>query len=204
MEDEAEKYDTQFRIQPRLRSLVSRGSKPVRRDEYDEVTGEWRSVIRMSRTKFDEKAKEIFLMEYAKWGRMGESAAAAGVTPQTVRQHMEEDEEFAEAFLLQEEEYREKLVGHHQNLVFNGTVKKSYDRNGNLVSEETIYPVRLIELELKKHDEGYRDKKELKVDHTGGVLVAPAEVASVDDWATRFGNAKDVTPKSEQKVLPED
>lgn len=192
--DYAQQYDEQFSMRRRPRSLVSRGSKVVKVEIKDDVTGEWRTEIRMSRIKFDDKAKERFLLEYAKWGRMGEAAAAAGVSPQTVRHHMEEDEEFAEAFYMQEQEYTDKLIGHHQNLLFNGTTKKSYDRNGNLVSEETIYPVRLIELELKKHDKGYRDKQEVEINHTGGVMIAPAEMADVDDWEKRFGAAKDVTP----------
>jgi hypothetical protein len=192
--DYAQQYDEQFSMRKRPRSLISRGSKVVKVEIQDDVTGEWRTEIKMSRTKFDEKAKERFLLEYAKWGRMGEAAAAAGVGTLTVRRHMEEDEDFAEAFYLQEEEYKDKLIGHHQNLLFNGTVKESYDRNGNLVSSETIYPIRLIELELKKHDKGYRDKQEVSVNHTGGVLLAPAETKDIDDWETRFGAAKDVTP----------
>lgn len=155
----------------------------------------------MTRIKFDDRAKEIFLEEYRKWGRMGESAAAAGVTTGTVRDHMEKDEEFAQAVMVCEEEYREKLIGHHQDLVFNGTQKENYDRNGNLVSKETIYPIRLIELELKKHDAGYRDKQELAVTHTGGVLIAPAEMPSIDDWEKAFGKAKDVTPRDDEDAV---
>jgi len=189
-------YDDQFRMKPRLRSLISRGSKPVRVQEFDEEIGQWRTKIKMSRAKFDETAKGIFLSEYSKWGRMGEAANAAGVTPQTVRHHISEDEDFAEAVMAAEEDYQDKLIAHHQNLVFNGTEKESYDRNGNLVSRETIYPIRLIELELKKHDSGYRDKQEVEINHTGGVLIAPSEMNSVDDWEARFANAKDVTEKS--------
>jgi hypothetical protein len=198
IDDYAQRYDEDFRLNPRPRSLLSRGSVPVKVDIQDDVTGEWRTVIRMSRNKFGEKPKEIFLREYAKWGRMGESAAAAGVSPQTVRKALEEDEEFAEAMIMQETEYQEKLIGHHQNLLFNGTVKTSYDRNGNKVSEETIYPIRLIEMELKKHDKGYREKQEVEINHTGGVLVAPAEMKSIDDWETRFSKAKDITPVPKQ------
>lgn len=195
IEEYKEKYDNgEIVTRPRLRSLISRGSKAVKVEIQDPDTGEWRSQIRMSRLKFDDEAKGIFLREYAKWGRMGESAAAAGVTPQTVRHHMEEDEEFANAVMIQEQEYKDKLIGHHQDLVFNGVEKKNYDRNGNLVSETREYPIRLIELELKKHDKGYRDKQEVEVNHTGGVLVAPAETASVDDWEKRFSAAKDVSP----------
>lgn len=197
IEQYKEDYDNgKYTMQPRLRSLISRGSKPVKVEIQDEVTGEWRTVIRMSRDKFDDKAKEIFLLEYAKWGRMGESAAAAGVTPGTVRRHMEEDEEFAEAFYLQEQEYQDKLISHHQNLVFNGVEKNRYDKDGNLIETSYDYPIRLIELELKKHDKGYRDKQEVAINHTGGVLVAPAEMTSIDDWETRFSKAKDVTPEA--------
>jgi hypothetical protein len=163
-------------------------------DIQDPETGEWRTVVRMARNRFDEAAKGRFLNEFMKWGRMGESAAAAGVSPQTVRKALEEDEDFAEAMLLAETAYKDKLIGHHQDLVFNGTVKESFDRNGGLVSRETVYPIRLIELELKKHDAGYRDKQEIAVNHSGGVLVAPAEMTSIDDWEKRFSQAKDVTP----------
>ena len=83
-------------------------------------------------------------------------------------------------------EYRDKLIAHHQELVFNGTKKESFDRNGKLISTETIYPIRLIELELKKHDDGYRDKREVQMNVTGGVLIAPADVKSIDDWEKRF------------------
>lgn len=203
-EDYQKSYDEIWRQKPRLRSLISRDTKPVYEEFQDPRTGEWRSRIRMSRDKFDETAKGVFLEEFSKWGRMGEAAAAAGVTAQTVRAHMERDEEFGDAVMLAEEEYKDKLISHHQNLVFNGTQKKSYDRNGNLISEETIYPIRLIELELKKHDKGYRDKQEVEINHTGGVLVAPSEVKSIDDWEARFAQAKDVTPPTGQIGTTED
>lgn len=149
----------------------------------------------MSRVKFTDEAKGVFLNEYRKWGRMTDSAHAAGVSPQTVRKHMEDDEDFGEAVMHAADEYKDKLISHQQNLVFNGTLKENYDRNGNLVSREQIFPIRLIELELKKHDDGYREKKEIEMTHkTGGVLLAPGESGSVDDWEKRWANAKDVTP----------
>lgn len=194
LERYAEDYDNQTRVRPRLRSLISRGSKPVKMEIQDEITGEWRTVIRMSRDKFNDEAKEIFLKVYSQWGRIGEAASAAGVTTQTVRKHMEDDEEFAEAFYEVEQDYKEKLIGHHQDLIFNGIEKNRYDKDGNLIETSRDYPIRLIELELKKHDEGYRDKREVKLDHSGGVLVAPADVGSIDDWEKRFNSAKDVTP----------
>ena len=97
------------------------------------------------------------------------------------------DPEFGELIEEAITSYRDDLLAHHQDLVFNGIPKKHYDNRGNLVSETVDYPIRLIELELKKHDEGYRDKKEVGITHRGGVLVAPAEVESVEDWEAKFG-----------------
>lgn len=203
IQDYAENYDRQFRVRTTPRSMLARGSKPIM-VHYQDGDGEWRTKIKMSRIKFDDAAKQIFLEEYRKWGRMGESAAAAGVTTLTVREHIDKDEDFASALMIAEEEYKDKLISHHQDLVFNGQEKVHYDRNGNIMSRETIYPIRLIELELKKHDEGYRDKQELKVQHTGGVLIAPAEMPSIDDWEKRFGAAKDVTPKDNSPLIGHD
>lgn len=200
IKDYAEEYDKQFRVRTTPRSLLARGSKPVI-VQYQDGDGEWRQKIKMTRIKFDDKAKEIFLEEYRKWGRMGESAAAAGVSTQAVRHAIDVDEDFAEALLIAESEYKDKLIGHHQDLVFNGQEKIHYDRNGNVISRETIYPIRLIELELKKHDEGYREKQDVKVHHTGGVLVAPAEMPTIDDWEARFSKAKDVTPDEDSFPL---
>lgn len=201
MDDFTEDNYDRIQVRQRPRSLLARGSKPVL-VEYQDEDGNWRSKIKMSRIKFGDAEKGIFLETYRKWGRMGEAAAAAGVSTQSVRKAIDEDEDFAEALMMAEEEYREKLIGHHQDLVFNGTIKKSYDRNGNIVSEETIYPIRLIELELKKHDPGYREKQEISHKHSGGVLIAPAEMGTIDDWEAKFSTMKDVTPDAEAVTVP--
>lgn len=192
--------DGSFRLRKAPRSLLSRGSVAIREQVQDPKTGDWRTVVRFSRRKFDNDwAKQVFLETYQKWGRIGEAAAAAGVSTQTVRKACEEDEEFAEALMMAEEAYREKLIAHHQDLVFNGTEKISYDRNGNVIGREQIFPIRLIELELKKHDKGYRDKQEVDITHKGGVLVAPAEMGTIDDWEKRFQKAKIISPADEEE-----
>jgi len=156
--------------------------------------------IRMTRKKFNAEAQKTFLEEYAKWGRMTESAYAAGVSTQTVRHYLEQDEDFMEAFLEAEGSYKDKLIAHHQNLIFEGIEKEQFDRNGNLISRTKEYPIRLIELELKKHDDGYREKREVKMEHSGGVLVAPAEMPSIEDWEKKFVPAmRDVTPDEDEE-----
>ena len=156
-------------------------------EEYQDEDGNWRVRIKAQRTKFDEEAKGIFLSTYSETGRFEHSANSAGVTGATVRNHMKKDDEFAEALLVAQGAYRDKVIAHHQNLIFNGTEKETYDRNGNLVSKETQYPVRLIELELKKVDEDYRDKREVDLTVGGGVMITPPEVGSIEDWKTKYG-----------------
>lgn len=199
--DPAEDYDRLFRVKTRPRSLLSRESRPEVID-YQDSDGEWRKKIKMVRIKFDDRAKGVFLDEYRLWGRIGEAAAKVGISTACVRDHIKDDEEFAQAFMEAENEYREKLVSHHQDLLFNGTEKITYDRNGNVAGRETIYPIRLIELELKKHDAGYRDKQEVEHRISGGVMIAPAEMTSIEDWEARFSKAKDVTP--DPHLLPPD
>lgn len=195
-----DEVDGSFRLRRSPRSLLSRGSIAVRTQIQDPETGEWRAVVKFSRRKFDNDfAKGRFLEQYARWGRIGEAAAAAGVSTQTVRKAMEDDEEFAEAVMIAEEAYREKLIAHHQDLVFNGTEKVTYGKEGQIVATERIFPIRLIELELKKHDKGYRDKQEVDITHKGGVLIAPAEMKTVDDWEKRFTNAKVISPAEEEE-----
>lgn len=181
-----DEYEDVPSLQARPRNSLRRGAQVTVVDFFDHEEGTWRSEIKMSRDRFDDLMKDVFLREFRKWGRLGEASRAAGVSPQTVKEHMKKDQDFAEAMLIAEHDYKDRLIAHHQNLVFEGQEKKTYDRNGNLVSEEKIYPVRLIELELKKHDPGYRDKQEVSVNHSGGVLIAPAEVGSIDDWKSKF------------------
>lgn len=154
--------------------------------EVQDKNGNWRTRIISQRTKFDEEAKGRFIDSYKEFARIGDACAAAGITRATYQRHLKQDDDFAEACMAAEEEYRAKLIAHHQDLVFNGTKKVTYDRNGNVVGEEQIYPIPLIQMELRKHDEGYRDKKEMDVNVSGGVLVAPADVATIDDWEARF------------------
>ncbi len=195
--DESDYDDDDPKPLPAIRSLLGRNATVQPYKKYDPITGEWRNAVRFARQPVSDEQKGTFLLEYMKWGRMNDAAAAAGISGYRIRKLAEEDEEFADAVTLAEAHYRDKLIQHHQNLVFEGTEKISYDRNGNVVSKERIYPIRLIEMELKKHDSGYRDKQEVEITHKGGVLVAPAEVKSIEDWENRFSQAKNITPGDE-------
>lgn len=155
--------------------------------------------LRRDRVEFDSEAKERFLAQISDCGIIGAGLQAAGVSGRTFYQHLDADEDFALAYKDALEDYRARLLRHHQNLVYNGTVKKSYDRNGNLISEEQVYPIPLIQMELKAIDERYREKREVDMNVRGGVMIAPADVKSVDEWESKYGGKG---PIIEGEVIP--
>lgn len=148
---------------------------------------------------YETAKQEVFLKALAKHGLFNKAAREACVSLKAVSNLRFKDPEFEEAVMEALGEYSDKVIEHHQNLLFEGTQKETFDRNGNLVTSETIYPIRLIELELKKVDEAYRDKREVNMNVNGGVLVAPPEVESIDDWEKRFAEAVVINPEASQE-----
>lgn len=176
----------------RQATLAGAPTKLTIAEIIDDETGEITYNLMSSKLKMDDEAKAIVLSELAAHGRLGTAGRAAGVTVYTVQKTVKNDPEFGKLVGEALECYKDELLAHHQDLVFNGQVKKTYDREGRLMSSETVYPIRLIEMELKKHDAGYRDKREVGISVRGGVLVAPSTVESVDDWEKKFGKPTEV------------
>lgn len=143
-------------------------------------TTNWRRQLMVSRLKFDDEQKEIYLRELAEHGRKGDASKAAGVSLQCTRNHIKNDPDFAEAALQAEEQYRDKIVGHAGKLLYEGIEVKRYNKDGDLIEERRDYPIRLIELELKRVEPGYRDKQTIDVNSGGGVLVAPADMTPAE------------------------
>lgn len=171
-------------------------------EEYVDNAGNVKKRIRLTKGGFCDEKKRIFLSIYSRTNRMKESASLAGVSMGTVREHIKTDTDFGEAVLEAEQSYRDHVVAHIQDLCFNGVERKTYDRNGNLVSEEIQYPVKLIEMEAKRVEPGYRDKQQVDVNHTGGVLVAPSSLGSIEEWEQKFGNKTIDASYEEVQSLP--
>lgn len=155
----------------------------------------WREKLKKSRIKFDDPMKVIYLAELAKHGMKGTAAEAAGVCPRLVRDHLKNDPDFAEKRDRALEKFRDKVISHHHKLLFEGEIHKTYNKDGDLIGEKHVYPIRLIELELKRQEPSYRDKQTIDLHATGGVLVAPAE-QTPEDWIKQQeeANAKRAAP----------
>ena len=154
-------------------------------EQYFDDNGSWRLRV-VTGTKFDEVRRGIFLRELAEHGRKSTAAMAAGVSVPTANWAIKNEPDFNEAVAHCQLIYKDRVVAHHQDLLFNGIEKCRYDNKGNIIETTREYPIRLIELELKKVNDGYRDKREINMNVSGGVLVAPAGL-TIEEWEKEHG-----------------
>ncbi len=154
-------------------------------EQYFDDDGNWRLKVTTG-TKFDDVRRGIFLREMAEHGRKSTAAMAAGISVPTANWAIKNEPDFNEAVAHCQLIYKDRVVAHHQDLLFNGIETHRYDSKGNLLQTTREYPIRLIELELKKVDDGYRDKREINMNVSGGVLVAPAGL-SIEEWEKEHG-----------------
>jgi hypothetical protein len=132
-----------------------------------------------------EEYRELFIQHYRKTNNLAHSAALIGVSVAAIKARRKKDKVFARLMQVAEDHYADQVKSVFQDLALNGTEKFTYDRNGNLISTEKVIHGRLLELEMKRVDASYNEKKEIAHTVAGGVLVAPAEV-SIDQWEQRY------------------
>lgn len=154
--------------------------------------------------KFDDLAKRQFLQAYATNSLLSVAADFAGVAVRTVQAHAKIDPEFAEAMEEAKLRYRDRVIGVAQRLMLEG-----YDEpivggknRDEIVAYKKNYATNLLAMEMKKVDDGYRDKQDLHVTGGGGgVLVVPGE-QSVEDWIAeqQEANKDKVKPDSTKEL----
>jgi len=151
----------------------------------------WRNKLQQSRLKFDDGQKKVYCEALAEHGLKGRAAETAGVCRQLVANHLENDPDFLDAVSEAVDRYRDKRVEKAMELAFDGIEVKKYNKDGDLIETRRDHPIRLIEMELKRVEPGYREKQTVDMNFTGGVLVAPAEMTP-EDWiaAEQANNAK--------------
>ncbi len=147
--------------------------------EVDQST--WRIKLRASMITFDDKAKEIYLDEFASHGRKKHAADAAGVSLHLVRSHLKNDPEFAKAHDEACESYRDQFVEHAVgNLATKGSPVMAATKDGTIYEVRRDYPIPIVILELRRVDPTYRDKQEIDITSGGSVLVAPAHMTPTE------------------------
>ena len=184
-----------------MSDVPSKPPKPIRplHQVVPDGMGDWMEIA--VRKKYITPAKiEKYLEETRTHGIAELAAIRSNLSKHTINKYVDENPEFEEALQDARNTYKAKVLLHHQDLVFNGTEKVNYDRNGGVISTERVFMPRLIELELKKVDHEYRDKQEVTHKVAGGVLIAPSDVASVEEWEEKYKSQMvDITPETDKE-----
>lgn len=156
------------------------GEPPTREVVSQTTSGRYRALKYMrtgtgTSWRFTDAAKDRALAAFAQSGVKYLAAAAAGVSGETVRQHLRTDEVFAEAWEDAYGEYQARLVAEIHRRGVEGTLEPVIGRVGKdedgVITYVRRYSDRLLEFEAKRHMPEYRDKQQVDMNVTGGVLV---------------------------------
>jgi hypothetical protein len=146
-----------------------------------------------------------FLDTYRECGIIVKAALAANLSYSSIAALRKSDPEF-EAEMEQAKQLwiAEKLDAPLREIGIDGILKPIFSpKTGQLLGHERVIHAQVTLAYARKFDPSYRDKQEVDVNHTGGVLVVTAPAADISDWKTRFGSGKreDVI-EGEAKELP--
>lgn len=175
--------------------------------------------------KFDEQARGIYLAHLAEFGLHYQAAQAAGVSGQTVYDHMKKDGAFSEAREEAKGFYRDFVEHEVRRRAIEGCVEY-YVQGGQVVQipvtdeDGNVYPLRdaetgeilndaagrpmlkmqplikrvysdkLIEMLAKRHIPEFRERHQVDMNVTTGVLRVEQAV-SREDWEARLEKLKE-------------
>ena len=135
----------------------------------------------MGRLKLTDKRKELYLVALRATGLKGKSAEAIGMTPEAILNHIKSNPEFeveckqalnSHCDIIESEIFRRAITGNKKPVYYQGA-ECGYVRE---------YSDRMLELYAKRHIPEYRDKHQVDMNVTGGVLVVPELAESSQEW----------------------
>lgn len=166
-------------------------------------------VVASREPKMDIDRKIRALEAYAQFGTYATAAKAAGVCPQTIKNHMKTDLDFEEGMKIAEGEFRDKLEREAYRRAVEGVDEPVFSQKlGTQIGVIRRYSDGLLQFIMKKWMPEYREKVQADVNISGGVLVlAESRAVSEEEFDARFKNATytptseiiDVTPSKEEE-----
>lgn len=151
--------------------------------------------MRSGSYKFDREMRDRFLKKYSETGRKYEATLAAGVCEDTVNRYIKNNfEGFGDEFQVARGLYCDKLEREIERRAVEGVtvpIIGGKDRD-QIVCHVQEYSDRLLEFHAKRHIPEYRDRQQIDMNVTGGVMVVEAVAKSEEDWVEAF--AEETTP----------
>lgn len=153
----------------------------------------YRSAMAVKK-KFTVEVRKAYLKELQQGGLFYKAAKAVGWTPETIGLYRKAEPEFEELCqqalkihreLIEAEIKRRAIDGWDQPVFYQGlpcgTLRKYSDR--------------MLELYAKRHISAYRERHQMDVNVTGGVLAVPSMVPDSQQWEDQHRNSG-VDPKA--------
>ena len=155
--------------------------------------------------KFTLKVQLLFCEHLAILGRVTHAARASGISPLTVKATEKNDPNFAEMVGLAQMEYRDKIAAEVYRRAVEGwdvpIVGGQF--KDKVVAHERRYSDRLLEMEAKRVDSGYREKQSLNIGQAGGVIVINASPTEKEPWRAKYNQLDCGTPIALASSVPE-
>lgn len=133
-----------------------------------------------------------FLEAYRECGIIVKAALAANLSYSSIANLRKSDPDFeSEMEQAKQMWIAEKLDGPLREIGIDGIKEPIFSpKTGQLLGHKRVIHAQVTLAYARKFDPAYRDKQELDVNHTGGVLVVTAPARDVADWQSRFGSEK--------------
>jgi hypothetical protein len=140
-------------------------------------------------TKFDLDAMRRFCVAYSGHNLITKAAEAAGVSITTVRNYLKTNPMFEEMVTDAKMIYRDKIVETIYERAITGIEEPIIGgvARDQVVAYKRVYSDRLLELEAKRIEHGYRDKGGVEINTGGGVLVVQAGNMDEGSWEEKYG-----------------
>lgn len=140
--------------------------------------------------KFDEDAQERFFRNYLETGLIHVSCRAAGVSEECFRQYrLNNYNGFADRFREIDGLFRDSIEAEIRRRAIQGIdepIIGGKDRDEVVITVKR-YSDKLLEMYAKRHIPEYRERQQLDVNVSGGVVVVPSGTGTVEDWDKEFG-----------------
>lgn len=191
-----------------LKEASERGLLPEKGLSFD--TSDENSLANVGYRKFSPERKQLYLETLAKTGRSKLAALVAGVTPTCVLDHASKDPDFAQQREIAADIYHEVTAAMILAQAREGMKDIRYDKEGRITSMRTSYETRIREKMINRADPTYIETQKSEVAVTGGAVVVPAPIDSVDTWeatvAKYTGQPINTTgqPVDDKKLPPAD
>jgi transposase-like protein len=142
--------------------------------------------------KFDMDLMQRFCVDYSQHTQVTRAAKAVGVTPNLIYKTIKSNPIFAEMVNDAKMIYRDKIAEAVYIRAVEGVDEPIIGGMGRdqIVTYKKVYSDRLLELEAKRVDHGYRERGGVEINTGGGVLVVNAGNLDEKSWIEKYGTVE--------------